>query len=178
MSDRPLKTVLEAILFASEEPVSAERLAEAAGEDVTVGLVRDAIKELMADYDAQGRAFTIEEIAGGFQLFTRPEYNPYLKKIMRARSEARFTQAALETLAIIAYKQPIIRADIEAIRGVAVGEVIRSLMYKGLVKIAGRAEILGRPMLYGTTKKFLEVFGLNSVKDLPKAEDLKNPDRG
>ena len=92
------------------------------------------------------------------------------------RSDNKLSPAALETLAIVAYKQPVIRVDIEAIRGVAVGEVIRSLMYKGLIKIVGRAEILGRPMLYGTTKKFLEVFGLNSLKDLPKAEELKKPD--
>jgi len=91
------------------------------------------------------------------------------------RDAGKLSPAALETLAIIAYKQPIIRADIEAVRGVAAGEVIRGLMYKGLVKIVGRAEVLGRPMLYGTTKKFLEVFGLNSLKDLPKIEELKRP---
>ena len=111
-------------------------------------------------------------------MLTLNVYNPWLKKMLRARSDTKLSPAALETLAIIAYKQPVIRADIEAVRGVAGGEVIRSLMYKGLVKIVGRAEILGRPMLYGTTKKFLEVFGLNSIKDLPKAEELKNPDRG
>ena len=175
MSDRPLKTIVEAMLFATEDPISAERLAEAAGEDVAVGMIRDAVKELMADYDAQGRAFTIEEIAGGFQLFTRPEYNTYLKKIVRARSEARFTQAALETLAIIAYKQPVMRAEVEDIRGVACGDMIRTLMEKGLVRIAGRGEQLGRPLLYGTTKKFLQAFGLSSTKDLPDSKQLVEP---
>ena len=108
-------------------------------------------------------------------MLTLSTYNHWLKKLLRARSETKLSPAAMETLAIIAYKQPVIRADIEAIRGVAVGEVIRSLSYKGLVKIVGRAEILGRPMLYGTTKKFLEVFGLNTLKDLPKIEELKKP---
>ena len=102
-------------------------------------------------------------------------YNHWLKRLLRARSESRLSPAALETLAIVAYKQPVIRADVEAIRGVAVGEVLRSLMQKGLVKIVGRAEVLGRPMLYGTTKKFLQTFGLNTLKDLPKIEELKKP---
>ena len=102
--------------------------------------------------------------------------NPAGVKFEVVGFDNKLSPAAMETLAIIAYKQPVIRVDIEAIRGVAVGEVIRSLMYKGLVKIVGRAEILGRPMLYGTTRKFLEVFGLNSLKDLPKAEELKKPD--
>ena len=110
-------------------------------------------------------------------MLTLNVYNPWLKKMLRVRSDNKLTPAALETLAIIAYKQPIIRADIEAIRGVAVGDGLRNLMYKGLVKITGRAEILGRPMLYGTTRKFLEIFGLNSLKDLPKVEELRNPDR-
>ena len=109
-------------------------------------------------------------------MLTLGAYDSWLRKMLKARSDSKLSPAAMETLAIIAYKQPVIRVDIEAIRGVAVGEVIRSLMYKGLVKIVGRAEILGRPMLYGTTKKFLEVFGLHSLKDLPKAEELKRPE--
>lgn len=108
-------------------------------------------------------------------MLTLCHYNNWLKKLLRDRSENKLSPAALETLAIISYKQPIIRADIEAIRGVAAGEMIRSLMYKGLVKVTGRAEVLGRPMQYGTTKKFLEVFGLSSLKDLPKIDELKKP---
>ena len=108
-------------------------------------------------------------------MLTLGGYNFWLKKLLRARSDSKLSAAALETLAIIAFRQPVIRADIEAIRGVAVSEIIRSLMYKGLVKIVGRAEVLGRPILYGTTKKFLEVFGLNSLKDLPKIDELKEP---
>jgi len=175
MSNTPLKTIVEAILFTSDEPVSAERLADAAGDDVTVGLVRKAVDELIADYDAARRAFTIEEIAGGFQLFTRPEYNKYLRKIVQARTRARFTQAALETLAIIAYKQPVTRAEVEDIRGVACGDMIRTLMEKGLVRIAGRSESIGRALLYGTTKKFLQAFGLAGIKDLPDAKQLVEP---
>ncbi len=175
MSETPLKTIVEALLFASDEPVPVERLADAAGEEVTVEQVRQAVGDLVQEYDATGRAFTVEEIAGGFQLFTRPEHNKYLKKLLRARQQARFTQAALETLAIIAYKQPIMRAEIEDIRGVACGDMIRTLMEKGLVRIAGRSEQLGRALLYGTTKKFLQVFGLGSVKDLPDAKQLVEP---
>ena len=108
-------------------------------------------------------------------MLTHKIYNNWLRRLVRVRTETKLTQASLETLAIIAYKQPIIRADVEAIRGVATGEMIRGLMSKGLVRIVGRAEVLGRPMLYGTTRKFLETFGLNSIKDLPKAEELKKP---
>ena len=175
MRETPLKTILEAILFASDQPVSADRLADAAGEDVAVGMIKKAVEELLADYDAQGRAFTIEEVAGGYQLFTRPEYNKYLKPLVRARQQARLTQAALETLAIIAYKQPVARAEVEDIRGVACGDMIRALMEKGLVRIAGRSEQLGRALLYGTTKKFLQAFGLSSVKDLPSDKQLVQP---
>lgn len=169
-----LESVVEAILFASDEPLSAERLAGIA-EISTIKPVRESVEALNARYEQSGRAFRIEQIAGGYQMMTLPQYNPWLKKLLRNRADNKFSPAALETLAIISYKQPIIRADIEAIRGVASGEILRSLMYKGLVKIVGRAEVIGRPMLYGTTRKFLEVFGLNSIKDLPKAEELKNP---
>jgi segregation and condensation protein B len=170
-----VESVIEAILFATDEPLTDGKLASIV--ETTAKQVRESVESLNAKYAANHSAFRIEQIAGGYQMLTLNLYNPWLKKMLRARSDSKLSPAAMETLAIIAYKQPIIRADIEAIRGVAVGEVIRSLMYKGLVKIAGRAEILGRPMLYGTTKKFLEVFGLNSLKDLPKAEELKDPDR-
>lgn len=175
MAETPLKTIIEAILFASDQPTSADRLADAAGEDITVGMVKKCVEELLADYDAHGRAFTIEEVAGGYQLFTRPEYNKYLKPLVRARQQARLTQAALETLAIIAYKQPVARAEVEDIRGVACGDMIRALMEKGLVRIAGRSEQIGRALLYGTTKKFLQAFGLGSIKDLPDSKQLVQP---
>lgn len=170
-----VEAVIEAILFASDEPLSAERLVAIAEFTGGVKQVKKCIETLNEQYSHSGRSFRIEEIAGGFQMMTLPEYNNWLRKLLRERGDNKLTSAALETLAIIAYKQPVIRADVEVIRGVACGEMIRSLMYKGLVKIVGKAEILGRPLLYGTTKKFLEVFGLNSLKDLPKAEELKQP---
>jgi segregation and condensation protein B len=169
-----LESVIEAVLFASDESLSAERLAKIT--ETTVHQVKQHIESLNEKYTANKNAFRIETIAGGYQMLTVGAYNIWLKKLLRDRSDSKLTPAALETLAIIAYKQPVIRADIEAIRGVAAGEMIRGLMYKGLVKIVGRAEVLGRPMLYGTTKKFLETFGLNSLKDLPKSEELKKPE--
>lgn len=168
-----VESVIEAVLFASDEPLTAPRLAKIA--ETGVKQVKEHIKSLNDKYKQNHNAFRIEQIAGGFQMMTLGPFNHWLKKLLRARSDSKLSPAALETLAIIAYKQPVIRADIESIRGVAVGEVIRSLMYKGLVKIVGRAEVLGRPMLYGTTRKFLEAFGLNALKDLPKVEELKKP---
>jgi len=171
--DLTVESVVEAVLFASDEPLTAARLANIV--EVTTKQIREHIDNLNDKYQAGNHAFRIEKIAGGYQMLTLSSYNHWLKQLLRVRSETKLSPAAMETLAIIAYKQPVIRADIEAIRGVAVGEVIRSLCYKGLIKIVGRAEVLGRPMLYGTTKKFLEVFGLNTLKDLPKIEELKKP---
>jgi len=168
-----VETVVEAVLFASDESLSESRLANIV--ETSVKQVRQCIKNLNDKYQANNNAFRIEQIAGGYQMLTLSPYNYWLKKLLRARSDSKLSPAALETLAIIAYKQPVMRADIEAIRGVAAGEVIRTLCYKGMVKIVGRAEVLGRPMLYGTTKKFLETFGLNTLKDLPKIEELKKP---
>ncbi len=168
-----VESAIEAVLFASDEPLSAERLANIV--ETPAKQIRQHIKNLNDKYQANNNAFRIEQIAGGYQMLTLSPYNHWLKKLLRARGDSKLSPAAMETLAIIAYKQPVIRADIEAIRGVAVNELVRSLMEKGLVKIVGRAEVLGRPMLYGTTKKFLEVFGLNALKDLPKNEELKKP---
>ncbi|MBN1844511.1 MAG: SMC-Scp complex subunit ScpB [Sedimentisphaerales bacterium] len=167
--------VVEAVLFASDEPVPARKLAEIVG----VGDQRDIkrwIHGLNETYQRMQCAFRIESIAGGYQMLTQSEYNAWLKKLLKVRSESRLTPAALETLAIIAYKQPIMRVDVESVRGVGCGEMIRQLCEKQMVKIVGRAEELGRPLLYGTTKRFLEVFGLSSLKDLPRVEDLKPPD--
>lgn len=172
-----LETVIEAVLFASDEPLSPKRLVEIA-EAGSVKDVKAAIKSLNRKYKQSNHSFRVEKISGGFQMMTLSAYNPWITKLIKVRSDNKLSPAALETLAIVSYKQPIIRADIESIRGVASGEVLRSLMFKGLVKIVGRAEILGRPMLYGTTKKFLDVFGLASLKDLPKIEELKNPEKG
>jgi segregation and condensation protein B len=161
---------LEALLFGTHHPLTAGRLAEMLDLDSTKP-IRRAIKQLNEAYESSGRSFRVEQVAGGYQLLTLPEHGELLKKLHQREIDAKLTKAALETLAIIAYKQPILRADIEAIRGVQCGETIRSLMEKHLVKIAGRAEEPGRPILYGTTKRFLELFGLNSIKDLPQGEN-------
>jgi segregation and condensation protein B len=167
-------SALEAILFAAHEPLAPARLGSLIG-DLDGRAIRRLVDQLNAQYRATGRAFSIEEVAGGFQILTKPEYNGWLRKLFKSRSEGKLSQSSLLTLAIIAYKQPIKRVDIESIRGAACGEAIRGLMDKGLVKIVGREESLGRPLLYGTTKKFLAVFGLGSLKDLPKAEELVKP---
>jgi segregation and condensation protein B len=167
--------LLEALLFSTHHPLTAGRLAELMDLPATKP-VRQAIKDLNAQYEESHRSFRVEQVAGGYQLLTLPEFGEHLQKLHQREIDTKLTKAALETLASIAYKQPILRADIEAIRGVACGETIRSLMEKRLVNIAGRAEEPGRPILYGTTKRFLEVFGLNTLKDLPQSEDgLKPP---
>ena len=163
--------LLEALLFSTHHPLTAGRLAELIEVESTKP-IRKAIQDLNKQYEETGRCFRVEQVAGGYQLLTLPDFGDALKRLHQKEIDAKLTKAALETLAIIAYKQPILRADIEAIRGVACGETIRSLMEKHLVKIAGRAEIPGRPILYGTTKRFLELFGLNSIKDLPQPEAL------
>ncbi len=163
--------IIEALLFASDSPLSASRLAELAGLS-SLSAVRLCIADLNDKYREAGLSFRIEEIARGYQMMTRPEYQPWLARLAKSQAQMRLSPAALETLSIIAYKQPIIRADIEAIRGVSCGEVVNRLREMGLVKIVGRAEIIGRPMLYGTTRKFLEVFGLADLDDLPPLETL------
>jgi segregation and condensation protein B len=176
ITDLDLGTV-EALLLSTHHPLTAGRLAELMDLPGTKS-IRKAIKALNEQYEQTGRSFRIEQVAGGYQILTLPRFGEHLKKLHQKEIDSKLTKAALETLAIIAYKQPILRADLEAIRGVACGETIRSLMEKHLVKIAGRAEIPGRPILYGTTKRFLELFGLNNLKDLPASENLpaqKNP---
>ncbi len=169
-----LRPVLEAILFSTDAPISVGKLAQTVGLDSTKP-IKIAINELNEIYGQRQAAYRIEERAGGYQLLTLPQYAQCIQRLTKARDEGRLTPAALETLAIIAYRQPILRVDVESIRGVACGEVIRTLMEYNLVKIVGRAEEIGRPMLYGTTRHFLEVFGLSSLKDLPNADQLKEP---
>src|SRR5205807_1908617 len=164
---------LEAFLLAADEPLAARRLAQVAGLPDAAS-ARRLLRKLQSLYDRDGTAFQIEELAGGFQLLTRPAYHRWLASLRRGQNELRLTGAARETLAIVAYRQPIMRADIEGIRGVHCGETLRLLMEKGLVRIAGRDDSLGRPVLYGTTKKFLQVFGLKSLRDLPQAEELRD----
>lgn len=165
---------LEAVLLLADEPLPARRLAEAA-DLADAAEARSLVSALRDLYDADGSAFQVEEIAGGYQLLTRPRYHPWLARLKRTGHELRLTPTVLETLAVVAYNQPITRADIEKVRGVACAEVVRQLMEKGLVRVAGRHDSLGRPQLYGTTKKFLQAFGLNAIKDLPEVEALRNP---
>jgi segregation and condensation protein B len=161
---------LEALLMATHHPLTAGRLGELL--DAKAPAIRRAIKALNAQYESSGRSFRVEQVAGGYQILTLAHHGDLLRKLHLKDADTRLTKPALETLAVVAYKQPILRADIEAIRGVACGETIRSLMEKHLVKIAGRAEEPGRPILYGTTKRFLELFGLNGLKDLPQPHEL------
>jgi segregation and condensation protein B len=165
---------VEAILFSADKPLPAGRISEI-GELGGAKVVRETIKLLNGRYEQVGSSFRIREIAGGFQMQTLPEYADVLARLVKNRTESKLSQAALETLAIIAYRQPVLRADVESIRGVACGEVLRTLMERNLVRITGRAEEIGRPMLYGTTRYFLEVFGLASLEDLPNAEQLRRP---
>jgi len=179
VEDRPLppcveiKAVLEALLFAADGPVTASRLAEAIGSPQAA--VKQALAELQVSYNLDGRGFTLEEIAGGYQLFSRPKYAEWIERFQRKQTRTKLSAAALETLAIIAYKQPIGRADVESVRGVQAGPILRMLMEKGMIHIVGRQEVIGRPFLYGTTRKFLEHFGLKSLTDLPQAEQLRMP---
>ncbi len=163
--------VVEAILFAADSPMPASKIAAILG----VGTSRDVrthIEALNGEYAEWGLAFRIEHIAKGYQMLTLPAYNAWLKKLIRTRQETKLSPAAMETLAIVAYKQPCTRADVEAVRGVAAGDLLNRLREMNLAKIVGRAEDLGRPLLYGTTKRFLEVFGLPSLEDLPQVEAL------
>jgi segregation and condensation protein B len=166
--------IVEAILFAADAPMPPAKVAAVLG----VGDARDVRKHVTAlneEYDGLNLSFRIEEIAGGLQMLTRPAYNAWLTKLLRTRQETKLSPAALETLAITAYKQPCTRADVEAVRGVAAGDLLNRLREMNLVKIVGRAEDLGRPLLYGTTRRFLEVFGLPSLEDLPRVEALSPP---
>ncbi len=169
--DLPPEQIIEALLFSADTPLSAARLGELSGVG-NVTRVRLAIAELNDKYRDARLAFRVEEIARGYQMLTLPQFQPWVAKLNRQQAQTRLSAAALEALAIVAYKQPVIRAEIEAIRGVASGEVLNRLRELGLVKIVGRAEIVGRPLMYGTTRKFLDVFGLADLADLPPMESL------
>ncbi|MEM9415824.1 MAG: SMC-Scp complex subunit ScpB [Planctomycetota bacterium] len=164
---------VEAALMTSERPMTAARVAEALGIKGAGGAVEEAIAELNEAYQRTGRSFRIEKVAGSYRVVTLPAYADALDGLKRSKENNKLSASQIETLAIVAYKQPVVRADIEAIRGAASGEVLRALMDRHLVKIVGRAEELGRPMLYGTTKQFMEVFGLGTLKDLPEVDQLK-----
>lgn len=170
------RAALEAMLFSSTEPVTARRLADAMTDfELDTRSVRKLALELADDYARTPRGLIIEEVAGGFQMLTHPDHADCVSRLLGGTAHAKLSQAALETLAVVAYKQPVTRADIESIRGVQAGPLLRTLLQKSLVRIVGRAELLGRPLLYGTTRKFLEHFGLKSLNELPRVEELPKP---
>src|SRR3989475_4892498 len=179
-----LDKVIEALLFSAQKPLSIREIStaikSAEGDDspnefarVREAEVAAAIEQLKTEYVEHGRAFQLIEKAEGWQLATDPKYAPWVRQLFPAPKPARLSAPALETLAIIAYRQPITRADVEAVRGVNIDGVLQTLMERGLVKIAGRAEIPGRPLLYETTQFFLDRFGLRNVDELPNVEELR-----
>ena len=163
--------IIEALLFASDAPLSAEDLVRGE-EELDVEDVEAAVNALRAEYEDTGRAFQIYEIAGGYQILTRPEFSPHLERFETVPESTRVSGPALEVLAIVAYRQPIGRAEVEEIRGVDSTHTLRTLLEFGLIDVVGRGEGLGRPLLYGTTDRFLDHFGFASLDDLPKPDEL------
>ena len=163
--------IVEAALFASQTPLSAKELA-GADDSLDVKTVRAALAELRKQYEEHGRAFQVYQLGDGFQILTRPEFAPYLERFESVPRPPTLSRPALETLAIIAYRQPVGRIEVEEIRGVASASVLRTLMEWDLVAVVGRGEGLGRPLLYGTTKRFLDHFALQSLDDLPVSDEL------
>jgi len=163
--------IVEAVLFASDAPLKAEEIARADGA-LDEEVVEDAIRALQAEYAEGERAFQVVELAEGFQILTRGEFAPYLERFDTVPRPSRLSGPALETLAIIAYRQPIGRIEIEYVRGVACGGVIRTLQDRGIIDVVARGEGVGRPLLYGTTQRFLDHFGFRSIEDLPRPEEL------
>lgn len=170
-----LRQAVEAVLLTTDKPMAPAKLAEAlreAGYEITPAELEQVVETLNESFESIGSVAKVERIAGGYRLITLPEAGPVLAAVHGARASTRLSRAALETLSIVAYRQPITRAEIESIRGVASGEVLRSLLERRLVTVAGRAEELGRPMLYGTTPEFLKQFGLAKIGDLPAMEGV------
>ncbi len=170
MEAKEKRRIIEALVLSSPEPISAEKLAEIIPY-CKPGQAKDLVNELNTEYAEQDRSFEIWEVAGGFQIRTRAEFSGYLQKLQKERA-LRLSPAALETLAIIAYRQPTTRAEIEEVRGVDAGATVRSLLERHLIRIAGQREVPGRPMLYATTRRFLEVFGIENLKNLPSLREL------
>ncbi|MCR4336307.1 MAG: SMC-Scp complex subunit ScpB [Candidatus Omnitrophica bacterium] len=173
-SNSYLKSAVEAILFVNEKPVMLEQLQEAL-ETVDAATVRGLVQELQKEYEANQRGMIIVEVAGGYQMVSNSLFTSYLYNFFKKKVKERLSRAALETLALVAYKQPVSRADIEMVRGVNSDGVVTHLLERELIKVVGRKEVAGRPFLYGTTRQFLEYFGLKSLKDLPRLEDVPIP---
>jgi segregation and condensation protein B len=172
LEDRELEAILEALLFVSAEPMPIERLMVVLGE-VSKHEVKQALQALREEMDRQGRGVQLVELAGGYQIVTRKEYAPWIKRLAKIKAAPRLSRYGLETLAIIAYKQPIVRSEIEQIRGVEVSTVLRTLLERKLIRMVGRKEVPGRPILYGTTKLFLQQFGLSDLSQLPPLREFK-----
>lgn len=166
LSRSDFKNIIETLLFITDKPLSASKVNQVA-EIGDLALTRDIIQEIQTDYANSGRAVQVLEIGGGFQMCTKPEYGRWVRKLYNEKMSTRLSPAALETLAIIAYKQPVTRAEIEVIRGVDISGPLEKLLDRGLVKIAGKKEVAGRPLVYATTEQFLRVFGLNHLSELP-----------
>jgi segregation and condensation protein B len=167
-----LKNIIESLLLVAEEPLTIDRirsiLSLAARKEI-----RDTLSELSEEYETRKGGFFLSEVAGGYQIRTRPEYREWIKRLIQPKA-LRLSKAALETLAVIAYNQPIIRSDIEHIRGVNCGGILRMLLERKLIRVLGRKEIPGRPLIYATTKQFLEVFDLKDLKDLPTPAEIES----
>ena len=181
-ADQSIESRVEAVLLSISRPLSEAKLVDMLGlgsvsakDKMPATMVKQAIDHLNTEYAQSGRSFRIERLAGGWQLLTLSKFGPLLMRVHGAKLQGRLTPAALDTLAIIAYRQPTLRSELEAVRGVACGDILRGLMERRLVRITGRAEELGRPMLYGTTSEFLRVFGISRIEDLPQARELRNP---
>jgi segregation and condensation protein B len=164
--------IVEALIMSSPDPLQAKRISDVL-EGVGVAEIDDIVKELNERYEADNRAFRIRKIAGGYQFYINENFSGYVEELYTRRKNSRLTRSALETLSIIAYRQPVTKLDIEMIRGVASDSVLHTLLERKLITLAGRAQTLGRPLLYRTTDEFLKYFGLNSLEDLPKMEEIE-----
>lgn len=169
---KSLKLIIEALLFTSDKPLNPVEIREYV-PDATLSEIKSALRVLKFEYEAMGRSFSLKEVAEGFQLRTHSDYGSYILNMLRT-SPNRLSRAALETLSIIAYKQPILRQEIEKYRGVDVGGILKTLLEKGLIRIMGRKDLPGKPLIYGTTKKFLEVFDLKDLNSLPKLKEIQS----
>lgn len=172
LEERELKAIVESLLFVSADPVPVERLMVALGT-VSKSELRHALQSLREDFDREGRGVQVVELAGGYQMVTRAEYAPWIARLAKAKASPKLSRSAMESLAIIAYKQPIVRSEIEQIRGVEVSGVLRTLLERKLIRMVGRKEVPGRPIMYGTTKLFLQQFGLNDLSQLPPLREFK-----
>jgi segregation and condensation protein B len=170
--EKPLDLIIESLLFASNKPLGVSEIHRCL-PDVAPSDIKAALTDLQAAYDGMDRSFRLKEVAGGYQIRTQSAYAPYVLKMLKS-SPSRLSRAALETLAIIAYKQPVIRQEIEQLRGVDAGGILRTLLEKDLIRVMGRKTIPGRPLIYGTTKRFLEVFDLKDLESLPKLKEFKD----